>query len=524
MDNHPHKLILLILLLVPLMAGAQTEICDNGIDDDLDGLVDLNDDDCTCVLIQPVSVIPNPSFEDMDCCPSNRSQLECANGWIQASEPTTDYINDCGWPGWDDYLPPQPFPDGNGIMGFRDGRIGNSLPDINDPDRPFWKEYAGACLTGPLLAGTTYRFQFDVGFVNPQRSPPIDVSFFGTSNCINLPFGVGDADFGCPSNSPNWRKLGEVRVSGGSGNSWINTFIEVTPTENIAAIAIGPDCPPIISSTSLYYFFDNLLLADVESFEFRVTANAQPCSPDFALSIPFNPVLEYQWYKSGIALTGETASELSQNYGEGTYQVRVLDGESCRVSPAYEYVIPEFITFPSVTICEGADYPFGDLRLTEPGFYRDTFKNRDNCDSIVDLILDVISRQYDTTEASILGGQPYAIGGQDFYREGEYPLTLTSSFGCDSLVLLRLSNFDVYIPTAFSPNADGVNDSFSPFVPVEEVESIDLQIFDRWGNLLFQGAAWEGRDHPPGVYVYVANISFRGGYAKTFSGSLTLLR
>ena len=54
------------------------EICDNAIDDDLDGLIDLNDPDCTCESTEPVSLIPNPSFEDLDCCPDNRSQLNCA--------------------------------------------------------------------------------------------------------------------------------------------------------------------------------------------------------------------------------------------------------------------------------------------------------------------------------------------------------------------------------------------------------------------------------------------------------------
>ncbi|MFT5166836.1 MAG: hypothetical protein ACI8P3_002068 [Saprospiraceae bacterium] len=90
------------------------EICDNAIDDDNDGLIDLNDPDCEYEIIEPVSLIPNPSFEDMNCCPSNRSQLNCTDSWIQASEPTTDYLHTCGWMGWDDFPPPLPFPDGQG--------------------------------------------------------------------------------------------------------------------------------------------------------------------------------------------------------------------------------------------------------------------------------------------------------------------------------------------------------------------------------------------------------------------------
>jgi len=92
-------LIILSCIFLPLSTWGQIEICDNGIDDDFDNLIDLNDDDCICEVIEPISVIPNPSFEEMNCCPDNRSQLNCASLWIQASEPTTDFIHTCDWMG-----------------------------------------------------------------------------------------------------------------------------------------------------------------------------------------------------------------------------------------------------------------------------------------------------------------------------------------------------------------------------------------------------------------------------------------
>ena len=159
-------------VLIPDFLYSQIEICDNGIDDDNDSLIDLNDDDCYCEVVEPISLISNPSFEEMNCCPDDRGQLDCASNWIQASEPTTDFIHMCDWLGWDDFPPPQPFPDGEGIMGFRDGRVRSS-----NPQEAYWKEYAGACLLSPLQTDSSYRFQFDIGFVNPQKSPPINISF-----------------------------------------------------------------------------------------------------------------------------------------------------------------------------------------------------------------------------------------------------------------------------------------------------------------------------------------------------------
>lgn len=511
--------LLVLLLLAPLLLMGQIEICNNGIDDDNDNLIDLNDDDCFCEIIEPVSLIPNPSFEERNCCPQERSQLNCASNWIQASEPTTDFIHTCDWLGWDDFPPPMPFPDGQGIMGFRDGRVRN-----NNAPEPYWKEYAGACLLNPMLKDTLYKFQFDVGFVDPDKSPPINITFFGTANCDYLPFGQGDIAFGCPTNDPNWFKMGEVYVDGGAGDTWVNTSLEVIPDQDVYAIAIGPACNAVFSPISIYYFFDNLLLANFESFALQISEIDHPCSNDFALEVPVNDDFEYQWYLNGIALAGETAAELSQNYGEGSYQVRIIDDASCRLSTSFEYAIPVFDTPVSTAICEGDVYPFGAMNLTESGFYLDTFQSYNGCDSIVGLDLRVIGQQYDTIAVNIFDGESYEIDGQSFSESGDYPLTLTSSLGCDSLVLLKLSFFNIYIPNSFSPNLDGINDFFQPYVADDQIESVSMIIFDRWGNQLYEGPRWDGNEAQVGVYVYLMRVNFSYGETKTFAGDLTLIR
>ncbi|MEM1122191.1 MAG: hypothetical protein AAGJ18_17225, partial [Bacteroidota bacterium] len=157
---------------------AQVEVCDNAKDDDGDGLIDLNDEDCQCSISEPISLIPNPSFEDQTCCPNNRSQMNCADTWIQASAPTTDYIHTCDWLGWENLPIPLPIPDGEGVIGFRDGRFamagsntGNGNNGINNNNggnnnnssggtNANFKEYAGACLIRPLRREVSYKFQF----------------------------------------------------------------------------------------------------------------------------------------------------------------------------------------------------------------------------------------------------------------------------------------------------------------------------------------------------------------------------
>lgn len=523
----------------PAAALLPAEICDNGIDDDGDGLIDLNDEvDCDCPLALPLSLIPNPSFEDRTCCPQDRSQLYCAKDWIQASEPTTDYLHTCGWMGWPDLPPPLPFPDGEGCVGFRNGRVGNggNGPAGPSDDNPNWKEYAGACLLSPLKAGTAYRFEFWIGFTKAFNSPATDIVFYGSTDCVNLPFGIGDEYFGCPTNGPGWIELGSVPIYGAL--EWKLKEINVTPLQDIYAIAIGPSCSQEQLISSTYYFFDNLVLADVQQFDYRIKSAGNPCSGDFNLSVVDADTMIYQWYKDGIALVGETGPSLSGiQDAPGDYQVRMFGPNSCRISPVFKHKIPSFTTFVDTLICRDEVVFFNQTNLSSPGEYVDTLQSFAGCDSIVYLRLAVSGDGNNTVYAKIFESETYQLGRFSFDKEGEYDVILTSQNGCDSLVHLVLGVYKVFIPNALSPNGDGFNDVFTIFSGNDVEEILNLEVYDRWGNRVYrQGglpandlqAGWNGtyRGKPAslGVYTWKATIIFDDGKEREISGSVTLLR
>jgi gliding motility-associated-like protein len=501
-----------------------TEICDNSRDDDSDGLTDLNDPDCNCSIIKPVSFIPNPSFEDKECCPSNRSQLNCATTWIQASEPTTDYLNTCGWMGWPEFPVPLPIPNGNGLVGFRDGRAmqGGTYEGS-------WKEYAGACLLQPLKKGEKYRIEFNLGFVDDLRSPPINITFFGVSSCAKLPFGAGNVRLGCPANGPDWVRLGSVYLSGQNQNTWVQSFIEVSPLTDINAIAIGPDCPDINNPVSTYYYFDNLVLADLESFKFKITESTHPCNTKFTLEVPERDGVKYQWYKEGVALNGETKKSLSKMYGEGDYQARVEDSNgNCKLTEKYQFKIPKFNYVSPKNICKGSEYKFAGNPLKVSGIYTHTFKDKNDCDSIVNLNLKVIGESYDTIGVKIFEGDYFEIGKSRLRTEGEHVVLLKSSIGCDSFVLVNLTHYKVHFPNIFSPNQDGINDIFRLTNNDEEITEYEITIFDRWGSVISKEKEWDGQnskgDIIPGVYIYNADLKSKFGSGKTYRGSVTLIK
>lgn len=523
---------MLVPVLFPAVGKQQLEeVCDNAVDDDEDSLIDLNDPDCDCPVIEPVSLIPNPSFEENTCCPMDISQLNCAVTWIQASEPTTDYIHTCGFMGWDAFPVPQPIPDGQGAVGFRDGRV-----SMEDSD-PTWKEYAGACLLAPLRTGTTYRFQFWVGFAKPINSPPISIHFFGSTDCENLPFGIGDTEFGCPTNGPGWMLLGTSPVAG--NNNWVQTFIDVTPTQNIHAIAIGPGCVDRTTGHNLYYFFDNLVLDEQTTFEFVIKDNgANPCSDAFTLQVPHYDSLHYQWYLDGVALIGETAATLQPNQVEGQYQVRVTNSAECKTTTIYPYIKPKSETAMDVVICEGESFPFGNRMLDTAGDYVRTAKSVHQCDSIISLNLQLAAaNEIDSVQARIFPTESYQVGPYSYTTEGNHLSLLSSIYGCDSLVFLELTHYKVFAPNVFSPNDDGINDRFTIMGGEDLLSISSLQVYDRWGNLVYQGnelqpgdylAGWNGRqngnEQGEGVYVYTAILLLEDGKERRLSGSVMLMR
>lgn len=500
------------------------EICDNAQDDDGDGLIDLNDPDCLCQAPEPSSLIPNPSFEETDCCPSGNGQLFCAKTWIQASEATTDYYNRCGYFTREQFPLPQPIPDGDAYIGFRNGRFG-------DNPNPNWKEYTGACLLSPLEAGTSYTFEFYIGFVDFDVSPPMSVVLYGTTDCEYLPFGTGDGNFGCPTNDVNWRRLGSVFVSG--TNRWNKYAISTTPSEDIQAIAIGPDCRELDRSVNPYYFLDNLVLADSKLFGPAIEDSGHPCSEDFTLKASEKPGFTYQWYRDGIAVVGATGLVLKPAQREGNYQLLARTDNTCVSSDIFNYTLPRFSNSAELTICPGDTYRFGDQLLTKSGSYTNTFPNADGCDSTVVLDLTVLPETIDTFETHFFKGETFRIGRYSFNQAVEADLILTSSLGCDSLVHLVLREYQLYIPNAFSPNGDGVNDLFRIYGSEDLISIQSLKIYDRWGNQVYaqtdaEDFQWDGgysrQVLENGVYLYVLELILNGGQRKVLSGDIAIIR
>ena len=122
----------------------------------------------------------------------------------------------------------------------------------------------------------------------------------------------------------------------------------------------------------------------------------------------------------------------------------------------------------------------------------------------------------------------------------EIMATIIDTNGCESsdqLLLTVRKDRSVYIPNAFSPNNDGINDHFMVYSDDDVLRIKQLLVFSRWGELVFESYnfppndpvfGWDGKFKnlimDPGVFAWYALIEFIDGEEVLFEGDVNLMR
>ena len=116
-----------------------------------------------------------------------------------------------------------------------------------------------------------------------------------------------------------------------------------------------------------------------------------------------------------------------------------------------------------------------------------------------------------------------------------YIVTATDELGCTdtAMIYIYVEQFcdDFFVPNIFSPNGTGPNANNTFCVAGSCLQDFNLQIFNRWGEIIFQSYdqsdCWDGthRNRPvgTGVYVYKINALKEDGTEISMSGSLTVV-
>ena len=118
-------------------------------------------------------------------------------------------------------------------------------------------------------------------------------------------------------------------------------------------------------------------------------------------------------------------------------------------------------------------------------------------------------------------------------------LTLTDENGCtittEQFITVDRSR-GLYIPNAFSPNGDGINDTFTIYANTSVAKVISFRIFSRWGDLVHEvldtdpndpNLAWNGEFKgemvSQGVYIYSVEVERLDGEIEVLGGDFVLI-
>jgi gliding motility-associated-like protein len=118
-----------------------------------------------------------------------------------------------------------------------------------------------------------------------------------------------------------------------------------------------------------------------------------------------------------------------------------------------------------------------------------------------------------------------------------YVVTVTNAAGCTDRDTVMVKTFNIsdqlYIPNAFTPNGDGVNDLFRPLANATGIGQVDWSVYDRFGEQIFHSASgnegWNGRhkgkDQPSGSYIYKIILKGSGNCPpRELKGTVMLMR
>jgi len=204
----------------------------------------------------------------------------------------------------------------------------------------------------------------------------------------------------------------------------------------------------------------------------------------------------------------------------GDYTVTVLDALGCTAT------VMATVTEPIELLVDA-----GDDRLIQLGF-----------DTLINAVSNYSSVTYEWSPMDSLEclNPDCSLVLVDPTSTTTYQILVTNENGCtaiDEVTIYLIKDRPYYVPNVFSPNNDGRNDGFTVFggPGLEEIEK--LQVFSRWGSLVFETAnivpnnpslGWDGtflnRLVNPGVFVYVAQLRFVDDEVIQAEGDVTVLR
>lgn len=229
----------------------------------------------------------------------------------------------------------------------------------------------------------------------------------------------------------------------------------------------------------------------------------------------------YTWIIDNETQTSQGAQTLDYTFSEiGTHNIKLIvsDDLSCNLIDSIEHNIEVYET-PNASFTYDAPafiYTIHNIQFTYAG----------------DLAAPYLF-QWDLGNGDTSSSAAFVYS---FPEQGSFEVCLTVTdpeTGCNDetcQILVIASPSYIEVPTAFSPNGDGFNDTFKVFS--NKVELFHLRIYNRWGQLIFEtmdtNEAWDGtvngEQQNIDVYTVIVDVTLESTEPQTIGGNLTLIR
>ncbi|QLC66335.1 T9SS type B sorting domain-containing protein [Flavobacterium sp. LPB0248] len=200
-----------------------------------------------------------------------------------------------------------------------------------------------------------------------------------------------------------------------------------------------------------------------------------------------------------------------------------LDGAAFQISNVFTNITPgtHTVTARHTNGCEQTTLPF-------------------TIDEVQPLTLSLTDGHINEIIATATGGggdYQYTLDGESYgslnkliiYKTGTYTITVTDKNGCTATLSKYMEYIDICIPDNFTPNGDGINDTWGPGCTINYKDLV-YEIFDRYGRVIAKyryGQKWDGKyngiDLPSGDYWYVLKLN-NNKDNREFVGHFTLYR
>jgi gliding motility-associated-like protein len=290
----------------------------------------------------------------------------------------------------------------------------------------------------------------------------------------------------------------DIEVSGGNQYAWNTGYAgstyQVNPTTSTLYVVTVTDTNACQNTDS-----SEITVAPLPNI---VLSNDTVVCDGTSAQISASGGILYMW-SNGVSTSSQTVSPVDDE----NYMVHVIDANNCEDSAS---ILVEVLEIPEIeiateydTICAGEK-----ISLTASGamYY---FWNAINGSTITPSPIE--PTRYHVTGYNELNGTRCT-------DTASYPIFVERCV--------------IYVPSAFTPNDDGLNEEFGPVGIVSGTASYEFIIFDRWGRIVFETndlyELWDGdikgEPAPEGVYSYVIRVGNTALPPYELIGTVTLLR